>query len=381
MLLGGAYLSLPPLFEEISRTEGWSLQTLQQAWALIPLGSGLVALATGAILVRHEDRPVALVAGVLAIAGLFVQSVSPNPAAFLAASFVFGAGAGALLVALTSRVARSFVDDHAGVAQAAFFGAYTVGTAVGLATAELLSTELGGWRRVPLVWGTLAVISLVPMLRHSMPAPRIDGVSAGGRTPLRPLALYGLVYAFYIGAYLGIAGLLPYQLREWGWDGETADGILALSTLGFLVGAFGLAVLTDRIGYRRTTFIGCMVVAALLTAFVPGIARDQSAFLAASTITTLGVACGALSLFFPIVLDDPATGGTRAASSVGTTTAASYFGGFLIPFAFAPWAEERPVVVLVGYASAFALAGGSMALAAALADRRVTQSKGHQSAD
>ncbi|MGB5810489.1 MAG: MFS transporter [Polyangiales bacterium] len=364
VLLGGAYLSLPPFFAEIASTEGWSIQQLQRAWAFVPLGSGAVALMAGIALRRLHDRVVIALSGGTATLGVVLRSIVERPEAFAWSLLLFGLGAGALLVALTTRVARLYETEGAGLAQAAFFGAYTIGSALGLATAELLAEQLGGWRAVAGFWATASAIALVPTLFMTLP----PGTNDEGDTPNRRgtkwrkrISGYALVYAAYVGGYLGIAGLLPYQLRQWGWEPKLADAALASSTLGFLVGAFFLAAVTDRWGHRRQVFTGCMIAAAALTGIFPAAARASSMVWAGGTIAAVGFFCGALSLFFPIVLQDPETGGPEGSRSVGLTTAASYLGGFLVPFAFAPFTAERPALVIGGYAVIFAISGIAMA--------------------
>jgi len=357
-------MSLPPLFEQISTSEGWSLQQLQQAWAFIPLGSGVVALATGAVLQRRADRPILIVAGVLSVVAILMRAIASGALSFSLALLLFGIGTGAILVTLTSRVSRLFAGEGAGLAQAAFFGAYTVGAALGLATADVLSNWLGGWRLVPVVWASVSAIALVPALRTSLPpSARPSNVRQEIPPPpgwKRGVARYAFVYAAYVGGYLGLIGLLPYQLRRWGWDALHADGVLALSTVGFVVGAFLWAVFTDRYGCRRPAFVGCMLAAAVLTLCAPIAATGGPHFWAGVAVVGVGFFSGAMALFFPILLDDPRTGGTRAPQSIGLTTAASYAGGFLIPFSLAPLSDAWPSFVLAMYAIAFACAGAAM---------------------
>ena len=208
------------------------------------------------------------------------------------------------------------------------------------------------------MWAALSLFVLITAVRVSFPPSGTPPPTTGVTGTRTRLAVYGTVYATYIGAYLGIAGLLPYQLREWGWEGTAADGVLALSTLGFFAGSFALGALTDRFGHRRTTFAICMIVAGGLTFSIPSIATGSGSHVAVGLVVTgIGLSCGNLALFFPIVMNDPATGSDRAPRSVGITTAASYFGGFLVPFALAPFSQQHPEAVLTGYGVVFALSG------------------------
>lgn len=365
-LIGGAFMCMPPLFDTIVKQEGWSLAALQRGWAFVPLGSGLVALATGALLQRRGDRVILALAGGLTVLAIAMRAWASAPAWFLASLFLFGLGSGAVLVTITSRVARSFDGERAGLAQAAYIGAYTIGAAAGLASSELMANAFGNWRTVSLVWAGICALSMIPALGHSMPASGLFGVAeqeAGFAHAYRNRVLrYGFVYAIYIGGYLGLVGLMPYQLREWGWPPVQADVAMSLSTLGFLVGAFFLAGLTDRRGGRRAVFAISMLAAGLLTLVAVACAQSGPHLGTWLAIPGIGFFGGAMALFFPIVLEDPRTGGERAPQAIGFTTAASYAGGFAVPFALAPYADAAPVFVIVLYAGAFACAGVAMVL-------------------
>ncbi|MEM7135970.1 MAG: MFS transporter [Myxococcota bacterium] len=360
VLIGGAFLSIPPLFDRISATEGWSLQQLQEAWAYLPLGSGAAALVSGALLQTRSDRSVLAAAALVAVLGMVWRGWATGPWTFGASLFVFGIGSGAAFVVLANRVTRLFDSGSAGMAQAAFFGAYTIGSATGLATAESLAAGLGGWRSVPLVWAALSAVSLVPALATTLAPDARTRIAPPGPGWWQRASRYAFSYGAYLGAYLGLVGLLPYQLREWGWDGTEADGVLALSTLGFMAGSFWWASVTDRLGHRRAVYAGCMAAMAALVLLVPSLAQRGSDAWTAAIITAMGFFSGALVLFFPIVSSDPRTGGELTARSVGFTSAASYVGGFAVPFSLAPIAENRPVLAITACAATFAACGGVM---------------------
>ncbi len=357
-------MSLPPLFARISSDTGWPLAQLQQAWAFVPLGSGLVALATGMLLRRRSDRVILCIAGVLAVSSTVMRAVAIAPLGFAVSLFLFGMGSGAVLVVLTSRVGRLFDGKGAAMAQAIFFGAYTFGAAVGLASAEFLAVQLGSWRAVPGAWALLSALALLPALRSSMPpiaaelgGSKMDLPAAG--SACRVLR-YAFVYAAYVGGYLGLVGFLPYQLREWEWEPFAADAVLAISTLGFIAGSLLWAAITDRFGRRHLTFALCMALTAALTLLVPIAAAGEARMFAVAAITGVGFFSGAMALFFPIVLEDPITGGERATQTIGITTAASYAGGFAVPFFLAPMSDALPTVVVSAYGVAFGCAGAAM---------------------
>lgn len=364
VVVGAAYMSMPPLFDSIVRVEGWSLASLQRAWAFIPLGSGLVALGTGAWLQRRPDRSLLALSGVVAVLGIVLRGGASGIEVFVASLFLFGVGNGALLVTITSRVARAYDGERAGAAQAAFIGAYTIGAAVGLASAELLADALGGWRGVSMVWAGISAAALVPAVLASMPPSGvvrdITVDPAAQRGYRLGVTRYCAIYATYIGGYLGLVGLMPYQLRQWGWPPAQADLSMSLTTVGFLAGAFAVATWTDRNGRRPEVFATCLVIAGGLVLLTAAYSRDGSHPVAWGALGAIGFFCGAMALFFPIVMEDPHTGGERAPGVIGYATAASYVGGFVVPFVFGPMAAESPDLVVGIYAALFASAGIAM---------------------
>lgn len=368
VLIGGAYLSLPPFFDAMAADEGFSLEALQRAWALVPLGSGLSAFASGRWLKTHADRGLLSIAGFSAVAAVFLRGAASSEFVLSAAQLVYGLGTGGVLVALMSRVTRSFEGETAGRAQAAYYSAYTIGAAVGVATAEALSSALGDWRAVAFAWGAISLASMVPVLAVSLDpeAAPTDGAPGASVAMTRAAALaiggYAFVYASFNGAYIGVSGLMPYQLREWDWPASLADVTLALTTIGFIVGSALLGTFTDRFGRRVLSFAVCLIGAGLVSGLCVWLARDGVHPVVVGGNAALGVLAGAFVVLFPVMLADPRIPAELAPEAIGWATTASSAGGFMIPFLFAPYAENHPEWVLGAYAVGFAISGGAMAL-------------------
>ncbi|GEM_PF-6350871 len=373
VLIGGANLSLPPFFDAIVTTGGWSLASLQRAWALVSLGSGVSAFVAGRWLKSNADRGLLALAGLAAVFAIGLRGAATTELVFALAQGLYGLGTGGVLVVLMSRVTRAYQGEHAGRAQAAYFGAYTVGAAVGLASASALASALGDWRAVAFAWGGLSLVSLVPALVVRLDAPTIaamqpdaargDSKAEGARRAAAfAIAGYAFVYASFNGGYLGITGLLPYQLREWGWSASSADSTLALSTLGFIAGSALWGALTDRSGRRIVAFTSCLIGAGAISALCIAFARGGFHPVVVAGNALLGLLCGALVVFFPVMLADRRIPADLAPEAIGWATAAAAAGGFLIPFVLAPGAESHPEWVLGAYAAAFALSGGAMTL-------------------
>ena len=366
IVIGGGYMSLPPLFDQISTDQQWALEDLQRAWSFVPLGSALVAVLTGLWLRNNGDRKLLLIAGIVSAAGLTLRAFASSISLFSFALFLFGIGTGAMLVILTNRVSQYLEGRHAGLAQALFFGSYTAGAAVGLVSAELLSSMFSGWRDVFLFWSAMSLLALLPALLVNCRSTALDEMTSDTHVPLdwfRQVLPYALVYGSYVGGYLGVVGLLPHQLRQWGWQAISADGVLAGSTLAFVAGAAFWAMLTDRFGFRRLVFAfgmaGCTVLVMMTVISAP----LGPSLPATASIIMIGFFGGVMALFFPILLEGNATGGANASKSIGTTTAASYMGGFLIPFMMASYSETSPETSLTVFALSFGAAGVFMTVA------------------
>ncbi len=357
-LIGGAYMSLPPLFEMMTLQSGWPLVSLERAWSLIPLGSCLSALATAFLFGRYPQNKILYLAIFVTILSTLARSFAPDANLYALSLFSFGVGTGALLVVLTNLVSQSFSEDEIGSAQAIFFGSYALGAAIAIVTADLISSSYDSWRAVPLLWGVLSILASALILfdRQFAKSSQVDS-SHNTSEAIREPALwrYAFVYATFVGAYLGYAGLLPVQLRLWGMSPSAADTSMAISTLLFLVGAYIWGSLTDKYGYRRLTFTFCMAALSVCAALIPVFATSPSIMFV--IVVCVGLFSGAMTLFFPMMLEDKSISRENSSFSIGITTTASYVGGFMVPFLAAPLAEPCPSAAIYIFSGFFLLAG------------------------
>lgn len=366
VLIGGGYMSLPPLFDRMMKAVDWTLSDLQQTWALIPLGSGIAAIWAGRALHNHSDFKIIICAGAVTAFSIGSRGFVSDIVQLAIALLIFGAASGTLLVVLTHRVSQTFLSEDSGVAQAVFFGAYTIGAAISLATAESIAEWLGGWRRVFWFWSIASVAALGVVIIN----PRISEAEFAASKSravslqwLRAVTPFALVYAGYVGGYLALIGLLPAQLRAWSWPPQSADFAIAVSTITFIAGALMWGAVADRYGRERLLFTASMIGLGVAVVILSLVAKDgisTTGFIAASSI---GLFSGAMALYFPILLAATMTGGPRAAMSIGHTTAASYAGGFFIPFSLADVSSTYPISAIWICAGIFILAGFTMAFA------------------
>ncbi|MCZ8208152.1 MAG: MFS transporter [Aquidulcibacter sp.] len=360
-MIGGGYMSLPPLFAPMAAA-GWNATGLQQAWAAIPMGSILGALVAARSVERWGNLKVISSTSVLAAVSILVRAGTNDIGGLSLALAVYGAATGALLATLTTVVGQLAPVARSGFAQGVFFGSYALGAAVALIGAETIVRHFN-WQTACIIVGSASLLLAlfsgrvahfgqrsVETVREPVSVARS---MAAGRLSLR----YCGAYAAYVGGYLALAGLLPYQLERWGWPRDAASLSLAITTLAFLVGAGIWTAITDAFGKRRTVFALTMFVSGAATAAIVPLAGTQPNALAWTSIVIVGLFSGGMGVFFPMLLGDERLGPMRGATSVGHATAASYVGGAAVPFLLANLSIVCPEVSVILFGVTIALAG------------------------
>lgn len=359
ILIGAGYMSLPPMAMRIA-ADGWPLQHVEQAWSLLPLFSIPSAFATAHLLKRYGLRKLLAAVAVFGAAALGARALAPTFIVYAVILALYGALTGVLLTLLTLWIG-STAPEQQGRRQALFFGSYALGAAASVTAAEALAQLLGGWRPVQLLW---AITSLMIALL-ALQSAKGSSINAQSRvenetfSKSRAIA-YAAAYASYVGGYLALSNILPTRLRLMGWDPGLADSALAGSTLGFLGGSAVLGWLSDRYGHQDRMFRAGMAGMAIATLTGWWLA-SQGAFVTSLALFTFSGACaGSMSLFFAQMMADPAFTGQGQARLVSWATAASYAGGFVVPFGIAelPLSESliSPVIIamfLIAAAIAF----------------------------
>jgi len=357
VVIGAGYMSLPPLFASMVE-EGWSAIALQQAWAAIPLGSAPGALIAALAIRRFGTPAVITGSSITASLAIALRALSDGVVPFSAALAIYGFMTGLLLATLTAEVGRSVSARRAGIAQALFFGSYAIGAALAVVVTGL-SLQFLGWRAVCCAVSAVG-LALGVSSWGSTTEDAVDDTELGrastSKNKLTSLR-YSAAYAAYVGGYLALAGLLPYQLERWGWPPELASLSLALTTASFLVGACLSTLLTDAIGGRHFVFAAMMVLSGISTALIVFAARGAPGLVAWGTIAAAGFFGGGMGVFFPLLLSDVRLGSLIGSSSVGHATAASYLGGAALPFALASLSATRPDVAIALFGLSIAAAG------------------------
>jgi hypothetical protein len=130
---------------------------------------------------------------------------------------------------------------------------YAFAAAVALIGAEAIVRHFD-WQMACLIAGSESLLLAVLSVRvehfaqQPLKAP-CQPVSEDCSRDARRLSLrYSGAYAAYVGGYLALAGLLPFQLERWGWPRDAASLSLAITTLVFLAGAGIWNAITDARG-------------------------------------------------------------------------------------------------------------------------------------
>lgn len=356
-VIGAGYMSLPPMFASMVK-EGWSPTALQQAWAAIPLGSAPGALLAASVIRLFGARSVVAWSSFAASAAIGLRAFSEGVIPFSAALAIYGLMTGILLATLTAEVGRWVSARRAGLAQALFFGSYAVGAAIAVVLAGA-SVQTLGWKAVCWIIAALGTVLAIVSAQSSFGSSEVYSTAAVHSTKENKLTSlrYSAAYAAYVGGYLALAGILPYQLEKWGWSSELASLSLALTTATFLLGACLWTSLTDAFGGRQVVFTMTMIMSGLATAAIALLAKGEPNQAAWASIAAVGFFGGGMGVFFPLLLADDKLGTLRGASSVGHATAASYLGGAVLPFALAGLSATRPDLAIALFGLSFVAAG------------------------
>ena len=257
LTLRPAIASVPPVLPDIQRDLGLSGTAAGLLTALPVVCLGLFAPVAARLAARFGvDRAVAWAVVVLGVGT--VARATGGVAGLFAATLVAGAGlavGGALLPGI---VKAHFPEDRA----ATVTGLYTTGLAGGALLAAALTVPLrnllgGSWAPALAVWALPAVAALV--VWRQVAAVVGPDRQAGERASPRGRLPWRSGLAWRVTLYTGLQSLLFYASLTWlsplyqahGWSAERAGALLAVFSLAQLVATLGLPVLADRTGDRR----------------------------------------------------------------------------------------------------------------------------------
>jgi MFS transporter, CP family, cyanate transporter len=272
-----AVTSVPPLFPDLSAQLHLSPAALSLLATTPVLCFGVVSAFAAWINRRWGEERTLLIALAVLSAGLLLRAVAPStmlfPGTALAASAI------AILNVLLSSMAKRRWPKRAGL----LIGIYLTMLSVGAILSSLLSVPLyqasGGSIALALgVWAgpaALAVLLWLPQLRYASPGTRRPAghlvtasvVPAPASLTTTRIKLHRHALAWHVTVFMGLQSLLFYAALSWlptifqdrGATPVTAGNLLALMSVGNLVGTSVVPVLAHRTPGQRTLVVPSMI--------------------------------------------------------------------------------------------------------------------------
>jgi nitrate/nitrite transporter NarK len=344
---------------------GLELTNWGALWSAISFGTMLSAIIGGALGDRFGIRwSVGL--GVLFM-GVFLtfRGTASSFATLYAWMFLFGIALAVTFSNVPKALGMWFPPEEFGLANGVTQAGYGAGAGLATVLTPLIVEALGGWRSLTYVLGvltmTLGVLWLCTV--RDRVTPQAIGVNQLGVgealqrvSKVKDVWVVAGCYFLFLGGYIGLIGYAPtYFVAVQGMTAPAAGIVLSIVMWVYVVGAFVLPTLSDRVGLRKIFYAPAMCTTGVLmfsAAFVLGMPLWLVA-------TLWGFMAGASALAFVVPLEMAGVGPALAGSALGVAVTAGYFGGFLAPLVCARLVEMNPV-------AGFAFGGGCYALSGLL---------------
>ena len=334
--------SIAPLVQLIERDLGMShaaMGSVMGAWQLVFIAA---AIPCGILLDRLGSRW-ALLLGVLSIAAsAYGRSVADDYSGLLLAVMLFGVGGPIISAGAPKVIATWFQGASRGLAM----GIYITGPAIGgvlslsLTHAWLLPLFDGDWRRIFVLWATVAgVAGLVWWLIASLPAvrPLADERHHNAQTPHRQVIVnlladpaVRLVLLLSIGIFLishGLNNWLPELLVMAGMNVVEAGYWAAIPTVVGIAGS--LLIPRLAIPARRVIILAALCMTVVVATLL--LQLHLRPFLLGGLILQ-GIARSSLmTVLILILVELPSVGARNAGTASGLFFAAAEVGGMLGP--------------------------------------------------
>jgi cyanate permease len=207
-------------------------------------------------------------------------------------------------------------------------GVVAVGMALGfllgaLLAATVFSPLFGGWRNVMYVYGAVAILFGAFWWFSQEKAgdeSRQDNQMITFRQAIghvmrsRNVWILCIATAGVSGCVNGMLGFLPLYLRDLGWKPAVADSTLASFHAVSMLFAIPIALLSDRVGSRRSV----LMAAALIIGSGTGFLGFASGGLIPVAVLTAGIARdGFMALSMTAVIEEKGIGARFAGSATG----------------------------------------------------------------
>jgi MFS family permease len=336
------HICMTVLFKEMSLDLSLSPVEIGVVWGMIPF-AGLFGLLSGGFLAdRYGAKRVLGITCILTALCGALRGVSGDFFSLAATTFLYGLGSTVMFSGVTKTAAIWFSGRQLGIANAVLTTGFGTGFTLGaMISATLLSPMLGGWRQVLFLYGAISIVIGFLWIFTVRGAERAESSYSTAKISLREAAshvltvkyvwLLGLAMLGYVGCVQGMIGYLPYYLRGTGWSAAGADGTLA--TFNGLSTAFAIptAMLSDRIGLRKTIVIPVLMVTVVGIALLPVANMANSAVVWVIMIVTGICRDGSMALCNTMVMETEGVGPVYAGTAIGLVYTISRFGSAFSP--------------------------------------------------
>ncbi|QJW58296.1 putative transporter YycB [Serratia plymuthica] len=231
--------SIGPLLPTLRQATGLSFGGAALLTTLPVLMMGLMALAGGAINRLFSERT-SVVLSLLAIClGAAWRELAPGSAQLMLSAVLGGLGIGVIQAVMPGIIKHHFLRQMALVAglwSAALMG----GGGLGAAITPWLMSAGHDWHSALAWWAAPALVALIVWWPVSRGLARLapSGASAGPNLLFSRRAwLLGAYFGLINGGYTSLIAWLPPYYMQLGWQPQASGTLLALMTLGQVIGA------------------------------------------------------------------------------------------------------------------------------------------------
>jgi len=333
-------MAMPVLFAEISQELELTLVQIGVIWGMGSLAGLFTALLGGMAGDRLGTKLTLSIGCVLiGVTGL-MRGLATDFASLSLTVFLGGFLGSTVPMQVHKTCGVWFTGRHLGLAN----GVVAMGMALGfmsgsMVSATVLSPWLGGWRHVFFFYGAIAILMAIPWtLVREGPAAGKAAAAAASKVPIRQALaqvvrlknvwMMGIIMTGVSGCIQGVLGYLPLYLRAIGWDAVSADGALATFHATSLVSVIPLALLSDRLGSRKTILMGA---ALMMTAGVSLLAGGGGSLVWLAVILAGCVRDGFMAVYMSMMMEFDGVGATYAGTAIGLSSSLSRIGAMVAP--------------------------------------------------
>ncbi len=266
-VIGMSWMSMPVMFAEIMTKEGWPIAAILFSWGLIPLANVFLILPAGIMGDKFGIRWIAglgmIAAGITGAA----RGMSDSVGLFQVMMFLYGASFPFAFILMPKALGMYFPLQELGKANGIAQGAYGAGAALALMlSGTVISPALGGWQNVCYLWGVVSIIIGVLWIMTVKGKPVAVAAPAGGPPVSVVGILLGLlknpmilmlcvIYFLFLGGWVGGSGAYPALAQQArGLSPQAANNVVAVALWLYVVGAFTIPGISDRLGLRRPVY-------------------------------------------------------------------------------------------------------------------------------